>query len=222
MSKSSNKDMKRSILYCFLLLLYCTASATLCAQSDKQAKQIVSDYIRSIEHETVKAAFSFTTTGGDLPEQSQQGTLTLKGDKFVLQMEGIAVFFDGKTQWTYLEANNEVSITEPDRTELSETNPFLVLKEYQGLCDMFFSQAHKTEGYQTIEMHPRTADPNVSNIIVQFSNNGNTLKSIRIESGNGLSVQIGFSNIEKGLNIPDSTFVFNKQQYEGVFENDLR
>jgi len=50
--------MKRQIIY--YLLFFTAFSTTLFAQSDRQAEQIIADFIRSVEQTAVQADFEMT------------------------------------------------------------------------------------------------------------------------------------------------------------------
>ena len=51
-------------------------------------------------------------------EGTQPGTLLLQGDCFYLNCGGVESWFDGKTQWSYMQQNNEVTISSPTPEEL--------------------------------------------------------------------------------------------------------
>ena len=55
------------------------------------------------------------------------GTLLLKGNQFYLNSGGIQSWFDGKTQWSYLESSEEVNVSNPTPEELQTINPYALL-----------------------------------------------------------------------------------------------
>lgn len=77
----------------------------------------------------VKAKFSaspsieatFTINGGDGPVQ---GSATMAADRYFMTTPVLTVWYDGRTQWTFLKSSGEVSITEPTVEELMASNPF--------------------------------------------------------------------------------------------------
>lgn len=213
--------MKRQITYC--LLLFTAFSTTLFAQSDRQAEQIIADFIRSVEQSAVQADFEMTVFDErDNPIQVEDGVFRMRGDRFSLIMDDFHVFFDGKTQWTYVYVTNEVNITEPTSAELAEINPITILREYQNKSSIRFSADNNRAGENhSIEMTPIGAT-DFNRIFVQINRNTRNLSSIRLNSNQGFSVQIDFSRFQRGVNIPDSAFVFDKRNYDDVFVNDLR
>ena len=55
----------------------------------------------------------------------------LKGNKFCLESGGIKTWFDGKTQWSYVEQNEEVNVSSPTPEEIQSVNPYALLTAYK-------------------------------------------------------------------------------------------
>ena len=65
------------------------------------------------------------------PEGNTNGSIRLKGDKFLLETEGVTTWFDGRTQWSYLASSDEVNVSEPTPEELQSINPYSWLSLYK-------------------------------------------------------------------------------------------
>lgn len=55
-------------------------------------------------------------------------SMTLSGENFILDLGDAKIYFDGKTQWSYSAADNEVTIFEPTADELAQSNPLQILR----------------------------------------------------------------------------------------------
>ena len=66
----------------------------------------------------VKIAFTLEADGG-----SSTGYIKLQRQKFVINMGGTITWFDGKTMWTYVKANDEVNVTTPSADAVAKMNP---------------------------------------------------------------------------------------------------
>ncbi len=53
----------------------------------------------------------FTRSAGQDAGESFEGTIQMKGDKFTLVTPDALTWFNGTTQWTYVERNDEVNVT---------------------------------------------------------------------------------------------------------------
>lgn len=89
-----------------------------------------SDILAAMRSKMVSAKaveIMFTIPGND---GSVQGNAILSGASFVFHTPQMSVWYDGKTQWTFLNSSKEVSITEPTAEELSASTPFAILNSY--------------------------------------------------------------------------------------------
>ena len=100
--------MKR-FSYSILVLIISIFSAS--AQNNTDAEKIINNLLTSVKTSAIRTNFNLKITEKNaLNSQSNSGIFTLKGDRFVLEMDETKAWFDGKTQWAYMVQNNEVSI----------------------------------------------------------------------------------------------------------------
>jgi outer membrane lipoprotein-sorting protein len=193
------------------------------AQNNVQAEQILTDLLTSAKTNAIKTNFKLIILQKKDPiPQISSGTFTLKSNKFVLEMDAMNAWFDGKTQWAYIPQSNEVSITEPTEKELSETNPMSVLSGFKTKCSIKFSSKIKSNQNYCIEMIPKITNKDISKIEVQINKTNGNLFSIKINNKNGDASVLTLSNFQKGLNVSENIFVFNPSKYKGITINDLR
>lgn len=190
------------------------------AQNNAQAEKIITDLLAEAKTNAIKTNFRLVTNDKS-NSQSASGTFTLKGNRFVLEMEALKAWFDGKTQWSYVAQSNEVSITEPTEKELAETNPMAILSGFKSRCSIKFSTIKSATDY-CIDMIPKLKDKNISKIEVQVNKSTGNLVSIKLNNKNGSSTTLKLTNFQKGVKVSDNTFVFNQSRYKGVIVNDLR
>ena len=121
------KTMKKLILFS---LLFLGSISTLFAQKDTEAAEIlkkISTKYKSFE--VIRSDFYFTIENQQASIRvTQTGTLYTKSktNKFRVTLYGPEnaakpiieqeIISDGKTQWTYLKKNNEVQVTNADKT----------------------------------------------------------------------------------------------------------
>lgn len=212
--------MIKKIIYSFAVLFFSFQYSA--AQNNPQAEQILTDLLSSAKTNAIKTDFKLSVTEKNAPAgQLITGYFTLKGTKFVLDMDQMKVWFDGKTQWSYVPQNKEVSITEPSEKELSETNPMAILSGYKTKCIIRFSKTKSTQNH-CIEMIPKANKTDISKIEVQVNKTNLNLFSIKMTNKNGSITLLTLSNFQKGIKVTDNFFVFNASKFKGVVENDLR
>jgi len=213
--------MKNKIIFSISLILFTFQG--IYAQNNVQAEKIISDVLTQAKTSAIRTNFKLTISDKKDPQSIvSSGIFTLKGNKFVLEMDAMKAWFDGKTQWAYVSQNNEVSITEPTVKELSETNPMAILSGYKSKSLIRFSGRVKSAQNYCIEMIPKTKNNDITKIDVQINKNNGNLQSIKVMNRNGSSTLLTLSNFKKGVNVPDNIFVFNASKNKGVTVNDLR
>ena len=84
---------------------------------------------------------------------STSGTISIKGQKFQATTPDAMVWFDGKTQWTYMKQNDEVNVSNPTEAELQAINPYNFINIYK---NGFKLSSKKTGGYY--EVHLKATD----------------------------------------------------------------
>ena len=90
--------------------------------------------------------------------ESFEGTIQMRGDKFVLMTPDVSTWFDGHTQWAYVARSEEVNVTTPSGDDLKMTNPMLLLNGYQkGFVPEFKGESTAPNGKSVydIELKPK-------------------------------------------------------------------
>jgi outer membrane lipoprotein-sorting protein len=206
-----------------LILLLLLPFGFASAQNNPQAEKILTDLLTSAKTSAIKTTFKLTVREkNSSASQISEGTFTLKGTKFLLEMDEMKVWFDGKTQWSYVLQNNEVSITEPTEKELAETNPMAILSGFKTKCLIRFSANVKSNQNYVIEMIPKDKKNDITKIDVQVNKTNRNLQSIKLTNRNGSISTLTLADFKKGINVSDHLFVFNAGKYKGVVVNDLR
>jgi len=213
--------MKKRTLIAFAVILFMLQGIS--AQNNVQAEKKITDLLTEAKTSAIKTNFKLIISDKKDPQSMvSSGVFTLKGNKFVLEMDAMKAWYDGKTQWAYVSQSNEVSITEPTVKELSETNPMAILSGFKSKCLIRFSTRVKSAQNYCIEMIPKTKNNEIVKIDVQINKNNGNLVSIKLTNKNGSASLLTLSNFQKGIHVTDNIFVFNAARFKGVSVNDLR
>ena len=213
--------MKNKLIFAITILIFSLQGVI--AQNNAQAEKAITNLLSEAKTSAIRTNFKLAISDKKDPQPMvSTGTFTLKGTKFVLEMDAMRAWFDGKTQWAYVSESNEVSITEPTVKELSETNPMAILSGFKSKCLIRFSSKVKSAQNYCIEMIPKTKNNDITKIDVQINKANGALFSIKLLNKNGGTTLLTLSNFQKGITVSDNTFVFNSAKHKGVTVNDLR
>ena len=179
-----------------------------------------------------RAADAFRREGGvkitfsvRAPEGNTNGSIRLKGDKFLLETEGVTTWFDGRTQWSYLASSDEVNVSEPTPEELQSINPYSWLSLYK--------QDYKLKVAKTGNASDDTAYKVVMNAtkrsqdmqcIILYIEKGSfrPLKLSMVRRGSKDAAVVFINSYQTGKNYDDSLFVFDRKAYPTAELVDLR
>ena len=101
--------MKKSFIITLLLALVSTLSF---GQNASQARSIL-DKAASVIGRKGGATANFSISG---KYGNSSGTIAIKGNKFRATTPDAIVWYDGKTEWTYIKKNEEVNVSTPDES----------------------------------------------------------------------------------------------------------
>lgn len=208
----------------FILLLSLLVVPMAWAQkSDKKAVEVLSKTVNILMNNTVETYFGLVVIQpGSKEMQKMKGKFILKGNKFVLNMDDMSVFFDGTTQWAYVPDFNEVSITTPTDEELAETNPMALLQAYKEKSTIRFTTRNVKKNAFGVELTPKASDKAIKKIVVQVNKINYYPLSIQLVDKNGMISTLALSNFTTDVSTTNQTFVFDTSKHDNIEINDLR
>jgi outer membrane lipoprotein-sorting protein len=143
------------------------------------------------------------------------GKMTMSGQMFTFECNGMRVYFDGKTQWTHSIADREVTIVEPTAAELAEVNPLMIL----GSINKVFA-ATKVNA-TTVRLIPKKGkNSDIAELIVTFNSAGTWPTAINMVATGG-TVKIQSLKFTASKTKPQRS-AFQYKATKGLTVTDLR
>lgn len=206
----------------FSIILLIFSISGLAAQNNAEAEKIINQLISSVQTTAVRTGFKLTINEKNaVNSQTVTGSFTLKGSRFILDMGNAKVWFDGKTQWSYMSSDNEVSITEPTQEELAGINPMAIIAGFKNKSVTKFAKVQNGSNH-VIELTPLQGKTDFRKVEVQINKSTGNLVSVKLTDKKGATSFLILTNYQKAGNITDKSFTFDKSAYKGVILNDLR
>lgn len=201
--------MKRTYLLVLILFL----SVSLSAQKDKQAREILDKTANALQQAGGIRA-TFWGTGN--------GTLLLKGNQFYLNSGGIQSWFDGKTQWSYLESSEEVNVSNPTPEELQTINPYALLSIYKNGYNYKYAGTKSRNGKQGFEVILTPENKQDITSITLFVSQTYQPLYIKVEQNNKSANEIIVTSYQTNQPLDNATFKFDKKKFPNAEVIDLR
>ena len=208
--------MKHTLLSILLVAaMAVVASVQSMAQSNPaQARAILDKTSKVIGHKSgVSAAFTLNnpTTG------NVSGTIAVKGGKFNARTPQAIVWFNGKTQWTYMKKNNEVNISIPTQAQQQMMNPYTFINVYKTGYKM---SSTKAGGSYEVHLVAQNQKRSIQEMYVTVNSKTYVPSRVKMKH-NGRWYTVTISNFS-AKKLPDSRFAFNSKDYPSAEVIDLR
>ena len=162
----------------------------------------------------VKIGFTLEADGG-----ASTGYIKLQRQKFVINMGGTITWFDGKTMWTYVKANDEVNVTTPSADAVAKMNPYAFLSFYKKGYTAKMGKSTTKE--HEVVLTGKSGSP-FKKVVVRINKSTRYPSVITMTSSKDAVTTIRCNSFLKNQKYTDSTFQFNKKNYPNVEVVDLR
>lgn len=192
------------------MLLVLTVSIS--AQNANQARKIL-DKTASIIGRKGGAVANFSISG---KYGNSSGTIAIKGNKFNAKTPQAIVWYDGKTQWTYMKKNQEVNVSTPTEAQQQSMNPYKFISIYKNGFKL--GMKNVSEGWQ-IHLYATNQKRTIKEMYIVVGKNY-LPKTIRMRQSNGWTT-IKVTNF-KAKNLADTMFRFNAKDFPNAEVIDLR
>lgn len=215
-------EKTRFALLLGLLIFFCPFVT---AQQKNDARTIL-DATASKIHKAggVQASFNATSYTGSNPKGDASGTLYLKGNKYHILTENMVTWYDGKTQWTYVKANQEVNVSNPTQAEQQSGNPYAFINMYKSgfKYSLEGSETLRGEDCYTVRLVAENKNRDIQEVLLSISKKDYMPLCIRMRQGSKNWTRISVSDIKTKQKWNDSFFRFNSKDFPQAEVIDLR
>lgn len=152
--------------------------------------------------------------------QATAASLTMAKEKFVYRDGNIEIYYDGKTQWSALLDDREVTVSIPTSDELAESNPFTFLTAAQNQFNV--SVKSSTASQYVLEFTPRAKSSGVRRATVTVNASTWYPRAMTVTMSSGTVLNIKVTSVVKGTAIGDAGFRFDAATRPGFEVIDMR
>ena len=157
----------------------------------------------------------FTMTSAQYGNAS--GTIAVKGRKFHASIPIATMWFDGKTQWTYMKKNNEVNVTTPTEAQLQAINPYNFINMYK---KGFKYTMTSTAQAHTVHLTATDQKQKVREMFITVDKKTNTPTEVKLLQGTKWT-SFTISHL-KATKLADAEFAFSSKDFPTAEVIDLR
>lgn len=209
-----------------LLLSLLLVPFSISAQKDAKATELlnaVSNNYKSFK--SMQATFTvFIENQKEKTTDKQKGTLTVKGDKYKVELESQDIISDGQIVWTHLKEEKEVQINANDKSKEDQLTPNRIFSIGQSGFKSRMGESKKTgdKTLQTVELTPEDSKKPYFKIVLQIDKSKNLLSSLKVFNKSGIHITYSIDRFLQNVEAPDVLFSFDTAKHKDVEIIDLR
>jgi outer membrane lipoprotein-sorting protein len=207
----------------FVVFIYILAIINVRGQNDPKAINIL-DKFSTTATAAPSVSMSFLLVNTDQIENSIDsitGSVILSKNSYKLVLPDNIIWFDGETSWSYLPAEQEVTITRPDKKDNSfQSRPSSVFTMYKNgyKCRLV---EEKSDSY-LIDLYPVDLKNELIRVRLSILKPSMNLSSLEYKRRDGVTINLIVKeyNLKK---VPESgTFTFQPEKYKDAEVIDMR
>lgn len=170
----------------------------------------------------LQANFEATSYKGSSVSGNTSGTIHVSGNKFKITSPQMTTWFDGKTQWSLMNGNDEAYVSTPTAAELQTVNPYSFVNLYKkGYNIQMTTTDYSGISCYEVRLTAQNKSSRISEMRIVIDKSSYWPLSVRVkQQGNWVRIRVG--TISTGKKWNDSFFRFSKSDHPDVEVIDLR
>ncbi len=198
------------------------------ADKDPKAKVILDKVNKKYKaYKTLTIDFEVKLKGDGINE-TIKGKAYKQGEKYAYDTEDYKVVCDGKSVWTYVKADNQVTITSVEDGEDEESemlNPTKLITIWEKGFKYKLGKATTVNGKaaEEIKLYPENPKKFKFHTVSLFVNKAKSeILKIKVKGRDGVNMEYNLKKLQGDAAISKSKFKFDASKYPGIEENDMR
>jgi len=194
------------------------------AQDAKTLLREVSAKVKSYDNITIEFKYNLNNSKKNL-SQDTRGDVTLKGDKYVLNMLGTTRIFDGKNIYTIVPEDEEVTISAYNPNDDKAVTPSKMLTFYEKGYNykMDIEQNIKGRKIQFVKLIPIDSKAEIKDILLGIDVQTKHIYKLIQRDSNGTSYTLTVNSFRTNQPLSNTLFTFDDTKYkkDGYYINRL-
>ncbi len=213
--------MKKKVFVVFAMFAMMVAQA----QSPNQAETLldeVSEKVESYDNIVIDFKYSLENTAENVKHETR-GDVSLKGEKYLLNIMGTTRMFDGKKLYTIIPEDEEINISTYDPQAEDNITPSKMLTFYNKGYKSKWGPTENIKGrkIQYITLTPIDSKAEIKTIQLGIDKQTKNIYNLIQTQDNGTKITITVSSFKTNQPIPESLFEFKENRYKDYYINRL-
>lgn len=208
-----------------VFILAAIMSLNLNAQNSQKAEKLlneVSSKVKNYDNMVIEFKYALENKAENVSQETR-GDVSIKGEKYVLNLMGTTQMFDGKKIYTIIPEDEEINISnyvEEDNNSITPSKMFSFYEDgynYQ----MDITQDVKGREIQYVKLTPKDSNAEIKNILLGIDSQTKHIYNLIQTQENGTKVTITVKSFKTDQPLAKNLFTFDEARYSDYYINRL-
>lgn len=203
-------------IYLFICITLVSATSAI-AQNSSEAKALLEEVYNKVKsYDNIVIDFKYVLNNKEAGiNQETRGNVTLEGEKYVADLFGAQLIFDGSKVYTIVPENQEVTIEDKSEDENALT-PAKMLTFYREDHNYEMGELKTIEGkkIQYVKLTPMDTDSETESILLGIDAETKNIYQVIEKGQNGTTTTYTVNSFKTDQSLSETLFTFDEKKYE--------
>ncbi|MFD2185631.1 LolA family protein [Aquimarina celericrescens] len=203
-------------------ILFVFGITTLQAQSAKELLTEVSKKVKTYDNIVIGFKYSLNNPTENVSQETR-GDVTLKGNKYLLNLMGTKQMYDGKKLHVIIPEDEEINISSQNEEDENSVTPSKMLTFYEDGYSYKMDIVQDVNGrkIQYVKLTPIDSKSDMKEILLGVDKQTMHIYKMIQKQNNGTNVTITVNSFKTNQPLSETLFVFDESKYENYYINRL-
>jgi len=210
--------IKKIILSIFLI----GVTASMQGQTAKELLTQVSQKVKSYNNIVIGFKYALNNPAENVSQETR-GDVTLKGNKYLLNLMGTEQMYDGEKLYMIIPEDEEINISSQSEEDENSITPSKMLTFYEDgyTYKMDITQSVNGRKIQYVKLIPIDSKSDLKEILLGIDKQTKHIYKMIQKQNNGTNVTITVNSFKTDQPLSETLFVFNESKYKNYYINRL-
>ena len=195
------------------------------AQNSKKAETLlneVSSKVKGYDNMVIDFKYTLENNAANV-NQETRGDVSIKGEKYVLNLMGTTQMFDGEKIYTIIPEDEEINISTYVEEEENNITPSKMFTFYENGYNYEMDIAQNVNGrkIQYVKLTPKDSNAEVKNILLVIDSQTKHIYNLIQTQDNDAKITITVKSFKTDQELAQNLFTFKEDRYEDYYINRL-
>jgi outer membrane lipoprotein-sorting protein len=215
--------MKSTFLTSLTLLLF--LSFNIKAQSDTKAQNLISEVLSKVKaYDNIQVEFSYILENTqEKLKQETRGSLSLKDEKYLLNLMGTTQLFDGEKIYTIIPEDEEITISSynPENDNQLTPSKMLTFFEEGYIYKNDILQNKDGRKIQYVKLIAKDSEADMQEALIGIDQMTKHIYNLIQSQDNGTRIEIRVTKFKPNQPLSTNMFSFDESRYPDYYINNL-